>query len=414
MNQTTGPASFGRVADDGTVFVLTSEGERAVGQIPDASAEEAMAFYVRRFEALEVEIELLDRRIAAAALSPEEARKSVNAVKRNVSEANAVGDLDSLIARLDSMQDVIAELAEARKAERVVQQQESKAAKEKMVEEAELIAQGTDWRGGVNRLRALLDEWKTLPRIDAATDDALWHSFSAARTTYTRKRKAYFAEQNVKRDASKELKEQILTEARELANSTDWGPTAGAFRELMNRWKAAGAAQRDVDEKLWVEFRAIQDGFFSARQAVFDSQDAEQSSNLAQKEELLKAAEAEILPVSDVNQARTQFQSFLAQYNAIGKVPREQIRAFDARVKKIESAIRSAEEDEWRRTDPEARSRAEDTVAMLSAEIDKLTLKVEKAQARGDQKAAERAQESIATYQTWLDQAKTTLSEFSV
>ena len=79
----------------------------------------------------------------------------------------------------------------------------------------------------------------------------------------------------------------------------------------------------------------------------------------------------------------------------------------------IEQAVRKAEEDEWKRTDPEARQRAEETVAMLSAEIDKLAAKAEKAEARGDQQAANKAQDSIATYQTWLDQAKATLADFT-
>ncbi|MDR1431702.1 MAG: DUF349 domain-containing protein [Propionibacteriaceae bacterium] len=413
MNQTTGPASFGRVADDGTVYVLTGDGERPVGQIPAATPEDALAFYVRRFETLEVEVSLLEQRISAGALSPEEAKKSVNAAIANVNGANAVGDLAGLTQRLEALQPLISEQSDARKAERVRLQEEAKAAKERMVAEAERISQGSDWRGGVNNLRSLLEEWKVLPRIDRATDDALWHRFSSARTTYTRRRKAFFTEQNAKRDASREAKEQILNEARELAHSTQWGPTAGAFRELMNRWKAAGAAQREVDDQLWTEFRALQDTFFGARQAVFESQDAEQTENLSRKEGLLAAAEAEILPVSDVNTARSAFRTFLEQYNQVGRVPREQIRSLDTRVKSIENAIRNAEEDEWRRTDPEARSRAEDTVAMLTAEIEKLRQKIVKAEARGDQSAVDKANESIATYQTWLDQAKTTLAEFA-
>jgi hypothetical protein len=94
-------------------------------------------------------------------------------------------------------------------------------------------------------------------------------------------------------------------------------------------------------------------------------------------------------------------------------VPRESIRGLDNRVRALESAVRQAEESEWRRTDPEARARAEETVAMLSTEIDKLNEKVTKAEARGDSKVADKARDSIATYQTWLDQARETLAEFS-
>lgn len=413
MNSTSGPADFGRVDADGTVYVRTADGERVVGQIPDVEAAEALAFYTRRYEALEVEVGLLETRVRGGALSPEEARHSISSVRTTVSTANAVGDLQSLVDRLDALAPLLAEQAEARKAERSKQLEATRETKERMVAEAETLAQGNDWRGGVNRFRALLEEWKALPRIDRATDDALWHRFSAARTTYTRRRKAQFAEQAVKRDAAKAAKEEIIAEARELANSTEWGPTAGAFRELMTRWKAAGSAPRDIDDQLWAEFRGIQDEFFNARASVLSEQDAEFKANLEAKLTLLDEAEASLLPVTDLAAARAGFRSFLERYNAYGRVPREQMRTLDARVKSLESAVRSAEEDEWRRTDPQARARAEETVGMLSAEIEKLTEKAAKATARGDKATAAKANDSIATYQTWLDQAKATLADFN-
>ena len=413
MNSTSGPADFGRVDPDGTVYVRTDDGERVVGQIPDVDAGEALAFYTRRFEALEVEVGLLETRVKAGALSPEEARRSINTVRTTVSTANAVGDLAGLLQRLDALAPLLNEQAEQRKAERSKQLEATRETKERMVSEAESLAEGNDWRGGVNRFRALLEEWKALPRIDRATDDALWHRFSAARTTYTRRRKSQFAEQAARRETAREAKEQIIAEARELAASTDWGPTAGAFRDLMTRWKAAGPAPREVDDKLWAEFRAIQDGFFGARASVLSEQDAEYKANYEAKVALLDEAESTLLPVTDLAEARTAYQAFLEKYNAYGRVPREQIRPLDSRLKAIQSAIQTAEQDEWRRTDPEARARAEETVRMLSDEIAKLSERAEKAVARGDKAAAAKANDSIATYQTWLDQAKETLADFS-
>lgn len=413
MNSTSSPADFGRVDPDGTVHVLTPDGERVVGQIPDVDPAEALAFYTRRYEALEVEVGLLETRVKGGALTPEDARHSIATVRGTVGSANAVGDLAALVDRLDALSPLLAEQAELRKAERVQQQAATKETKERMVAEAETLAAGNDWRGGVNRFRALLEEWKALPRIDRATDDALWHRFSAARTTYTRRRKSQFAEQAAKRDSARTVKEEIIAEARELAGSTEWGATAGAFRDLMTRWKAAGAAPREVEDKLWTEFRAIQDGFFSARSAVLTEQDAEFKANLDAKLALLDQAEADLLPVTDLATARSGFRTFLEKYNAHGRVPREQMRTLDARVKALETAVRAAEEEEWRRTDPQARARAEETVAMLAAEITKLTEKAEKAAGRGDAAAAAKATESIATYQTWLDQAKATLADFN-
>lgn len=406
------PESYGRVEVDGTVYVLTADGERSVGQIPDVPTDEAMAFFTRRFTALETEVGLLEERVKRGAVNPEEARRTIASMKSTIVDANAVGDLAGLVARLEGLSPVLAEASEARKAERAKANEESKVAKEAMVAEAEKLALGDDWRGGVTRFRTLLDEWKALPRIDRATDDDLWHKFSTARTTYTRRRKTQFAEQSAKRDSSRIAKEAIIAEARKVAEGTEWGAGAGSFRDLMTRWKAAGPAPRAIDDKLWAEFRGIQDDFFARRTEAETATNAEFSQNLEAKLALLDAAEKDILPVKDVATARQQFRSFLAQYNEHGRVPREQIRTLEGRVRTIEKAIADAEESEWKRTDPETRERASGTVTLLSDQITKLKAQLNKAVEAKNTKKINELTASIATYESWLEQASKTLEDF--
>jgi hypothetical protein len=406
-------AAFGRVDPDGTVYVRTANGERAVGQVPDVPPEEALAFFTRRFQALELEVSLLERRVASGALSPDDAAGSIRTVRAAVTDAHAVGDLDGLLARLQALTPLVDEAKAAQRAERTRQQEQVRAAKEKAVTEAEALATGNDWRGGVNRFRALLDDWKALPRLDRATDDALWHRFSTARTTYTRRRKAQFAQQNGQRETARATKEQLVAEAEALATSTDWGPTTGAYRDLMTRWKAAGAAPRGVDEALWRRFRAAQDTFFGAKQAVNAAQDVEFQANADAKVALLDEAEARILPVTDPGKARVAYRELLERWSAIGKVPRDAMRPLDQRLRALESAVNEAEEHRWRRTNPEARARAEETAAKLEAQIASLEEQAERASSRGDERAAQQARDSAATYREWLAQAQRAVSDFT-
>ncbi len=395
MSEPQAPADFGRVDEDGTVYVITGDTERSVGQIPDSTPEEAMAFYVRRYENLAAEVTLLESRVKAQAMSPEEAKTAIETAKTNVAEANAVGDLASLITRLEALTEVLPAQIEARKAARAEQNAATIAAKEAMVVEAEALGAGTDWRGGVDRFRTLLDEWKALPRIDRATDNELWHRFSSARTQYTRRRKAHFAELNTRRDESKALKEAIIAEAEPLADSTEWGPTCAD------------------DDKLWQRFRAIQDQFFNARTAAQSAVDGEQGENLAAKQALVEQVEKDLKDVTDVETAKATHREFLSKFNEIGHVPRNAMRELDARVRKVGDKVAELEAEEWRRTDPEARERAESTVAMFEAQIAKLEADLEQAEAKGDAKKAKDAKKSIETYTSWLDQARETLADFT-
>jgi Domain of Unknown Function (DUF349) len=411
MSEAAGPASFGRVDPDGTVFVRTADGERAVGQVPGVPAAEALAFFTRRFDSLELEVSLLETRVASQTVSPDDALGSIKTIRTAITGAHAVGDLDGLLRRLDALAPVIAELRAERRQERARQQQEAREAKERFVQDAERLAAGSDWRGGVNRFRVLLEQWKTLPRLDRATDDELWHRFSSARTTYTRRRKAQFAQQAEQREGARAVKEQLVAEAEALADSTDWSPTTSTFRDLMARWKAAGPAPRGIDEALWKRFRAAQDTFFAAKQGALSQQDSEFKGNLEAKEALLAEGER-LLPVTDLATAKAAYRDLLHRWTAIGKVPRESIRPLESRLRAIETAIKSAEDERWRRNNPETRARAEDTAAKLEAQIEALEQRAANAEARGDHRAAREAANSAATYREWLTQAQRAASDY--
>ncbi len=403
---------WGRVAEDGTVFVRTQDGERSVGQYPEGTPEEALRFYTERYAALETEVGLLEQRVRAAKLSPDEAVATVKTVRGQVTEANAVGDLQALVGRLDSLGPVIAGQRQARKAERAQQLAETRTQKEAIVAEAEKLATSSDWRNGVTRMRDLLETWKSLPRIDRASDDELWKRFSGARTTYTKARKAHFSEQQEKREGSRAVKERLAKEAEALATSTDWGPTAGKYRDLMRDWKAAGPAPREVDEALWKRFRGAQDTFFEARDAANAKLDEEFAANAEVKKELLVQAEA-LLPVTDLDAAKRTFRDIAEKWDAAGKVPRDQMKDLEARIRKVEQAIRGLEEDQWRRSDPEKSARADDMVSKLESAIADIEAELAAARAAGDQKKVASLEENLASRQAFLAMAKKASDEFS-
>lgn len=410
---------WGRVDADGTVYVRTADGERPVGSYPGASPEEALAYFARKFDDLAAQISLLEQRIAAGHVSGPEAESGVSRLRDAVAQSNAVGDLAALVARLDAL----APLAEAKKAEadKAKAEAKAKAAAERatLVEEAETLsavdAERMPWKTTGDRLRVLFDEWKRLQkeaRLDKHTEDELWKRFSHARTTFDRKRRQHFGALDEQRAQVKAAKEALVAEAEALSTSTDWGSTAGAYRTLMDRWKAAGRASKKDDDDLWVRFRAAQDAFFAARTAASSVVDAEFSANLEVKEALLVEAEA-LLPVTDLQAAKNALRGIQERWEAAGKVPRADIGRVEGRMRAVEQAVRDAEQDRWRRTNPEARARAEDAVTQLETTIAGLRTKLEKAQAAGDARKVTEHEQAIAAREEWLEQARKALEEYS-
>ncbi|WP_267245817.1 DUF349 domain-containing protein [Streptomyces sp. PR69] len=402
---------WGRVDETGTVYVRTAEGEKVVGSWQAGSPEEALAYFERKYEGLVVEIGLLERRVKTTDLSAKDAMTAIGHLRQQVDEHHAVGDLEALGKRLDALVEAVEKRREERKAQKAKQHDEARKAKEALVAEAEELAQSEQWRAAGERLRSLVDTWKGLPRLDRKSDDELWHRFSHARSAFSKRRKAHFAALDAQREEARKAKEKLVAEAEALSSSTDWGGTSARYRELMAQWKAAGRAQREAEEDLWNRFRGAQDVFFAARSGVFAERDAEQSENLKLKEEL--AAEAEkLLPVTDLKAARAAFRSVNERWEAIGHVPRDARPKVEGRLHAVERALQEAEEKEWRRTNPEARARAEGLTGQLQAAVDKLREQIDTARAAGNNAKADKLSKELEGRQALLDQALKGLEEF--
>ncbi|MGA7149341.1 MAG: DUF349 domain-containing protein, partial [Microbacterium sp.] len=99
---------WGRVDEDGTVSVREASGWRVVGQYPDGTPDEALAYFERKYADLASEVTLLEVRRQRAGASASDLRGAARAVSAKLHEAAAVGDLASLEARITALTESLA------------------------------------------------------------------------------------------------------------------------------------------------------------------------------------------------------------------------------------------------------------------------------------------------------------------
>ncbi len=419
--------AFGRVAQDGTVFVRTGEEERAVGSYPGATSAEALTYFVRKYEELCAQVALFEQRIHSAELPLSEIDSTLRKLRDSTREPAAVGDLAELSARVDALEPIAAARREAAEQARIAAREEAAQRRLGLVVEAEKIAviapEKTQWRPEGARMKELFDLWKAEQKgpiesgkagakLDRRTEDDLWKRFSAARSTFDRKRRQHFALLDEQHEQARTEKHKLLAEAQALASSTDWAATAPAFKRLMDRWKGAGRASRKDDEALWQKFKEAQDTFFTARNAANAQQEAEFSDNLGQKLALLDQAEA-LLPITDLTTAKTRLRAIQDRWDSIGKVPRAEVERVERRLRAVEQSVRGHDESRWAASNPEARARAQSTVDQLLAGLTQLRTQRERAHENGNLSKVTELDRTIEAREQWLEQAERALADFS-
>lgn len=397
------PHAFGRVDADGSVWLLSSAGERMIGSWQAGDAEAAFAHFGRRFDDLSTEITLLEERLTAGTGDARKIKASAAALAETLPTANVLGDIDALAARLAAVAEHADAAAAAERSRRDEHRAAQTARKEALAAEAEELGNNsTQWKAAGDRLRAILDEWKTITGLDRKTDDALWKRYSAARDAFNRRRGSHFAEMDRDRAGAREAKEKLCVKAEALVDSTDWGATSAEFRKLLVDWKAAGRAARDVDDALWTRFKGAQDTFFKARNAATAERDAEFTANAAAKEALL--AEAEKLDTANPEAARAALRAIGDKWDAIGKVPREKSADLERRLRAVEKRVRDAAEPSG--PDPEAQARAN----QFRERAEQYERQAEKAEAAGRAKEAAAARANAEQWRQWADAANNALT----
>ncbi|GAB3116812.1 hypothetical protein GCM10027055_27030 [Janibacter alkaliphilus] len=412
-------AAFGRVEEDGRVLVRDGETEREVGSYPGASADEALQYFARKYDELHASATLLRQRLDSPDVAAKEVADGLTSLREHIGEANVVGDLPALRALVAEIETGLSAKRESESAARAEAKAAAAAEREQIVAEAEQIAaqpeEKIQWKQSSARMRELLDTWKqhqrSGPRLDKPVEAELWQRFSKARNGFDKGRKAHFAQLEQTRGEAKVEKEQLVVEAERLATSTDWGATAGAYKRLMDRWRRAGRAGRADDDALWERFRSAQDAFFTAKDAEAAKEDEAHQGNLEVKEGLLAEAQA-LLPVQDLERTKSALRGIQERWEAAGKVPRQDIDRMEKGMRRVEQAVREAEDSRWKQKNPELSARAQSMVDQLQERVGELQARRAKAADAGDERRVAELDEQIAAQQQWLDQARQGLSEF--
>ncbi|MFF7292555.1 DUF349 domain-containing protein [Microbacterium sp. NPDC008134] len=401
-------AKWGRVSDDGTVEVREGETWRVVGQYPDGTPDEALAYFVRKYEDIAFKVQTLEQRHQAGGATAGDLVKQAGHLVDEATDAAAVGDLAGLLERLNTLTASLSEATaeEQQRAKELLDQ--AIAERTALVERAEAIAardlSKVQWKQVTAELGELFDAWQAQqqngPRLSKGVSQQLWKRFRDARSTVDKHRRAFYSELDDQHKVARDAKTRLIERAEALApRGTDGIP---AYRTLLDEWKAAGRAGRKADDALWARFKAAGDALYAARAEQSAAEEAESAPKIEARQALLEEAKA-VADESNIKRARALLTGIQRQWDEIGRIfPRDKERALDDKLRVIEQALKAREEVDWKKNNPETKARANDMSSQLLEAIEKLESELATAEKSGDKKAIKEASDALEARRAWL------------
>ena len=399
--------TWGRVDESGTVYVRYEDSERVVGEYPDATPDEALAYFARKYADLEGQVKIAEQRIGTGASANDVAR-SVEHLRGQIAEARVVGDVKSLEDRVAALTEQVGSLTAEQAQQAQAALDEALAYRAALVDEAEALAAVDPARAQWKQVTAQLDDvfarWQQHqhdgPRIPKNEANELWKRFRTARSTVDQHRRAFYSELDTQHRDARARKQELVQQAEALApRGSDAIP---AYRQLLDEWKGAGRAGKRHDDALWARFKAASDVLFEQRHAEASAESDEYSGNLEAKLALLTEAEP-ILQMQDRAAARKALTDVQRRWDEVGRVPRGDVRRIEDRIRAVEDHVRKLEDQHWKASDPERKARQTGLASQLEDAIGKLESELAEAQASGDARKIKDAQEALDARKIWLD-----------
>ena len=371
------PHRFGRVDPDGTVWLITAAGERIIGSWQAGDTEAAYAHFGRRYEDLHTEVALMEHRLASGTGDARKIKSAAAALAESLPTAAVLGDVDALAARLTAIVEHAEAAAQAERANAATNTAPRRppARRRWPSRPRRSPPMRRSGRPRGDRLRAILDEWRTITGLDRKTDDALWKRYSAARETFNRRRGSHFAELDRERVGVKQAKEALCERPRRSPTRPTGAPTAATFRDLLTRVegrRARGQGRRR---------RAVGAVQGRAGQVLRGPQRRQRRAGRRVRRQRRRQGGAcsprpRRIDVTDADAARAAFRAIGDKWDAIGKVPRERGRRAGA-------SHAGRGEEGARRRRPAGRSEAQARADQFRERAEQFEQQAEKAEAAG-------------------------------
>ncbi len=192
-------------------------------------------------------------------------------------------------------------------------------AKTQLAEQAEALAESTDWKETNQAFKEILDRWKQTGYIDRGRNDKLYNRIEAARKAFADRKRLHQEDEEKDLFLTLDLKIELAEKAEALANSSEWKAATEAFVQIIEKWKTIGRTLPKKNEELWQRIMTARSTFFDRKKEHYNMVQGEQEANYVLKLAIVERAEA-LRESTEWNNTALAFAGLMEEWKKTGRI----------------------------------------------------------------------------------------------
>lgn len=202
-----------------------------------------------------------------------------------------------------------------------------------------------EWNARSAEITALRQEWENAGPVDRKQGRELTRAFWALFKRFHQKKGQFFKQLDAGREENLRLKRALIDQVIALKESPDMAQAAEEIKELQRKWKEIGPVPDKFRNKIFDEFRAHCDFFFTRMRDSRQEAGRQLEENLSLK----KAIVEKIAGLSGPDHEQS-FRDAVREYLNVGHVPARDLNAIrDSYEKAVDVYLETIPDDDGRR-----------------------------------------------------------------
>lgn len=188
-----------------------------------------------------------------------------------------------------------------------------------------------DWNAKTKEILEIQKSWEKIGAIPKESGKDINKAFWSLFKQFFHNKNLFFKELDEVRASNQKKAEDLIAQAEELKENTNWQATANQLVKLQQEWKKLGPTPEKNRDALYKKFKEACDAFFENRRNSSKESSSEFDANLSKKQAII----AQIIDLTKKEEGldEAQLSSLVSEFNSIGFVPRKNIKEIQAKFK---------------------------------------------------------------------------------